>query len=112
MAGRHSPSGAFELKQATWAYRNALTSPEAEADPVMHAALESEDIAEWFTRMPWRHGHSPLRHHPDYEAYLFEQWTHGALDLFWQQLGIWTEGFHARYSRAACTCRRGGTRIR
>ena len=38
-------SGAFELKQATWAYRNALTSPEAEADPVMQAALEAEDIA-------------------------------------------------------------------
>ncbi len=38
-------SGAFELKQATWAYRNALTSPEAEADPVMRAALEAEDIA-------------------------------------------------------------------
>ncbi|HET6238691.1 MAG TPA: CocE/NonD family hydrolase [Acetobacteraceae bacterium] len=95
-------SGAFELKQATWAYHNALTSPEAEADPVMQAALESEDIAEWFTRMPWRPGHSPLRHHPDYEAYLFEQWTHGAFDAFWQQLGIWTEGWHERYSSAAC----------
>jgi putative CocE/NonD family hydrolase len=95
-------SGAFELKQATWAYRNALTSPEAEADPVMRAALDSEDIAEWFTRMPWRPGHSPLRHHPDYEAYLFEQWTHGAFDAFWQQLGIWTEGWHERYAKAAC----------
>ncbi len=43
-----------------------------------------------------------MRHHPDYEAYLFEQWTHGAFDAFWQQLGIWAEGFHARYSGAAC----------
>ena len=38
-----------------------------------------------------------MRHHPDYEAYLFEQWTHGAFDAFWQQLGIWTEGWHDRY---------------
>ncbi len=94
--------GAFELKQATWAFNNALLSPEAQADPVMHAALAAEDLRDWFTRMPWKPGHSPLRHHPDYEAYLFEQWRHGPFDAFWQQLGIWTEGWHDRYSGAEC----------
>jgi putative CocE/NonD family hydrolase len=94
--------GAFELKQATWAHKQAVLSPEAAADPVMKAALEAEDIREWFTRLPWRRGHSPLRHHPDYEAFLFEQWTHGAYGEYWRQLGIWTAGFHERYSRAAC----------
>jgi len=95
-------SGAFELKQASWAYRNALVSPEALTDPVLQAALASEDIRDWFTRMPWKPGHSPLRHHPDYEAYLFDQWTHGVDGPFWRQLGIYTEGWYARYSRAAC----------
>ena len=52
--------------------------------------------------MPWKPGHSPLRQHPDYENYLFEQWTHGALDDFWRQLGIWTEGSYQDYSKAAC----------
>jgi len=94
--------GAFELKQATWAYNNALISPEAEADPVMRAALAAEDLRDWFTRMPWKPGHSPLRHHPDYEAYLFEQWQHGPFDAYWQQLGIWAQGWHDRYSQAAC----------
>ncbi len=94
--------GAFEMKQATWAYREAIVSPEAATDPVLRAALEAEDIRDWFTRLPWRQGHSPLRHHPDYEAYLFEQWTHGAFDEFWQQAGIWAEGFYDCYSRAAC----------
>ncbi len=94
--------GAFELKQATWAFNNALISPEAQADPVLHAALAAEDLKDWFTRMPWKPGHSPLRHHPDYEAYLFEQWQHGPFDSFWQQLGIWAEGWHDRYSHAAC----------
>lgn len=94
-------SGAFEMKQVTWALRNAISSPEAEADPVLKAALEAEDVREWFTRMPWKPGHSPLRHHPDYEAYLFEQWTHGAYGPFWQQLGISTETYHATYSQAA-----------
>jgi putative CocE/NonD family hydrolase len=95
-------SGAFELKQATWAFNNAKVSPEAMADPVLKGALAAEDIRDWFTRMPWKPGHSPLRHHPDYEAYLFDQWTHGAFGEFWQQLGIWTEGFYATYSRAQC----------
>jgi putative CocE/NonD family hydrolase len=95
-------SGAFEMKQVTWAFKNAGTSPEAMADPVMKAALDAEDIRDWFTRMPWKPGHSPLRHHPDYEAYLFDQWTHGPFDSFWQQLGIWTEGSYANYSAASC----------
>ena len=94
--------GAFELKQATWAFKQAGLSPEAQADPVLKAALAAEDIRDWFTRLPWREGHSPLRHHRDYEAYLFEQWRHGAFDGFWQQLGIWAEGYYDRYVRAEC----------
>jgi putative CocE/NonD family hydrolase len=95
-------SGAFELKQATWAHTQALLSPEAEADPVMKAALAAEDIRDWFTRMPWKPGHSPIRHHPDYEAYLFDQWRHGTFDDYWRQPGIWAAGYHDRYVRADC----------
>ncbi len=92
-------SGAFELKQASWAFRNALASPEAAADPVLRAALAAEDLHGWFARLPWRAGHSPLRHHPDYEAYLFAQWTHGADGPFWHQLGINTAAWYDRYAR-------------
>jgi hypothetical protein len=94
--------GAFELRQATWALREAMNSPEAKADPVLRAALEAEDIHAWFAALPWQRGHSPLRHHRDYEATLFEQMRHGARDGFWKQVGIWAEGFHYRYSRADC----------
>ena len=53
--------GAFELKQATWALRQALISPETEHDPRIKTALEAEmkDILGWFSRLPWRKGHSP-----------------------------------------------------
>ena len=86
-------SGAFRDEAGgTWAFKHFFVSPEAQANPVMRAALAAEDIREWFTRMPWKPGHSPLRHHADYEAYLFDQWTHGAFDEFWQQLGIWARG--------------------
>jgi putative CocE/NonD family hydrolase len=90
--------GAFELKQLTWAYRNALQSPLAKADPVVRAALESEDILEWFRRMPWLPGHSPLQWAREYEDYLFEQWTHGTFDDYWRQLGFYTEGFYDVYA--------------
>ncbi|MBI4082909.1 MAG: CocE/NonD family hydrolase [Candidatus Lambdaproteobacteria bacterium] len=90
--------GAFELKQATWAFRNALVSPLAERRPEIKAALEAEDIGAWFERMPWRPGHSPLQWVPEYEAYLLEQWTHGEFGDYWRQLGIHGEGYYGRYA--------------
>ncbi|MGI8550970.1 MAG: CocE/NonD family hydrolase [Dehalococcoidia bacterium] len=90
--------GAFELKQATWAYSNARVSPAVIAEPVAAAALQSVNIKEWFSRMPWKPGHSPLQWAPEYEAYLFEQWRHGSFDEFWQQAGIYGEGFYAGYA--------------
>lgn len=88
--------GAFELKQATWAFKYAKDSPVAAADPAVRAALEREDLLEWFKAMPWKPGHSPLRRVPDYEAYLFEQWTHGTFDDYWRKLGIWAQGYYAQ----------------
>ncbi len=90
--------GAFELKQATWALSQALLSPEAARDPVMRAALAAVDMKEWATRMPWRPGHSPVQWAPDYETYLFEQWTHGDFDDTWKQVGIYMAGFYDRYA--------------
>jgi len=91
--------GAFDLKQVTWAYKQALLAPETLADPVRKAALEAEDILGWFARFPWKPGHSPLRHAPDYEAYLFEQWREGAFGPYWQQLGIYTKGWYDKYAK-------------
>jgi putative CocE/NonD family hydrolase len=95
-------NGAYELKQANWAFREAARSPEALADPVLKAALEAEDIAAWLTRLPWRPGHSPLRHHPGYEEALLEQWRAGAFDAYWARAGLCAELFHDRYSMASC----------
>jgi hypothetical protein len=41
--------GAFELRQLTWAYKEAVESREAHADPdVIGAAIESQEIFDWF----------------------------------------------------------------
>jgi putative CocE/NonD family hydrolase len=86
--------GAFELKQATWAYKQALLSPAAQADPVVRAALQAEDIRDWFTAMPWKPGHSPLKWAPEYESYLFEQWEHGTFDEYWKQPELYAAGYY------------------
>lgn len=85
--------GAFELKQATWAFKQAKESPAAKADPALRKALEQEDIHAWFAAMPWKAGHSPLRHVPEYEDYLLDQWRRGSYDAYWQQLGICADAF-------------------
>ena len=90
--------GALEMKQVTWAFNQAKESPLAKRDPLVRAALDKEDLRDWFRAMPWKPGHSPVRWVPEYENYLFEQWTHGAFDAYWQQLGIYAEGFYDQFA--------------
>jgi putative CocE/NonD family hydrolase len=90
--------GAFELRQATWAYNNALRSPAVLADAQRQAALAAVDLRQWFATMPWRRGHSPVTAAPEYEDYLFEQWTHGSFDDYWTQPGLYAAG---RYEQCA-----------
>jgi putative CocE/NonD family hydrolase len=90
--------GALEMKQVTWAFNQAKESPLAKKDPLVRAALDKENLLDWFTRMPWKPGHSPVRWVPEYEDYLFEQWTHGAFDDYWKQLGIYAEGFYDQFA--------------
>ena len=90
--------GAFELRQVTWAFREALESPEAAADPVKRRALEAQSIHDWFHRLPWKRGHSPLRWTPDYEDYLLEIWSRETFDEYWQQVGLCAEAHYPTLS--------------
>ena len=86
--------GAFELKQATWAHRNAQRDGvDAEDGAAMHA-LAGEDIGAWFAALPWRRGHSPLSSVPEYEDYLFEQWERGSFDDYWRQPEFYAAGHY------------------
>lgn len=84
--------GAFELKQATWAFRRAKEAASRFGDQLASAALADVDIKAWFKVMPWRRGHSPLSAMPEYEAYLIEQWDHANFDDYWKQSGIYAAG--------------------
>lgn len=92
--------GAFELKQVTWAYFQALESPELMADAAKKKALESVDLKDWFARLPWTRGHSPLSLVPEYEQYVFDQWEAGVFDEFWKQPGIYAAGYYDKFSDA------------
>ena len=90
--------GAFELKQATWAYKHALLSPATAADPGRLAALKAQDLKAWFKRMPWSEGHSPLAAAPEYEKYLLDQWRNGLFGPYWRQNGIYAAGAYDVYA--------------
>lgn len=76
--------GAFELKQATWAYKQSRSEEE----------FDSNEIMEWFQRMPWAEGASPLAPGSSFEEYLLDQWRHGTFDDFWKHPGMYNEPFY------------------
>lgn len=90
--------GAFEMKQVTWAFKAAQEAPEIKNDPALAAAFKAIDLHEWFGKLPWKRGHSPLSLAPEYEDYVFDQWEAGRFDGFWKQLGIYAEGFRGTFS--------------
>lgn len=92
--------GAFELKQVTWALRQAAKSPEAAADPVLAEELRRVDVAGWFGAMPWRPGCTPLRHLPAYEGFLLEQWRQDAFGDYYRNPAIYGRGFYERFPDA------------
>ncbi|HEM8291170.1 TPA: CocE/NonD family hydrolase [Providencia rettgeri] len=86
--------GAFELKQATWAYKQAKLSPLAQQSSTVSTALAQENIHDWFAAMPWHQGHTLLKHVPEYESYLFEQWEEECFTDYWKKIGIYAEGYY------------------
>jgi uncharacterized protein len=87
--------GAFELKQATWAYNRA---PEG-ADERTAAAVKAENLHDWFAKMPWTKGRSPVRWNPEYEDYLLEQWQTGTFGDFWKKVGIYAAGYYDTFPK-------------
>ena len=93
--------GAFDLKQATWAYRNALADARSDRRPGRarrrgHRAAGSRACRGGLGRATRRCSAAP-----EYEDYLFEQWSHGAFDEFWRQPGIYAEGYYDQLRRCA-----------
>ena len=91
--------GAFDLKQATWAYRNALADAARPGSQARRSRRRTSPPG--FAGCRGRRGNSPVSAAPEYEDYLFEQWSHGIFDDYWKQPGIYAEGFYDRYADGA-----------
>ncbi|MFQ6053513.1 MAG: CocE/NonD family hydrolase, partial [Candidatus Bathyarchaeia archaeon] len=88
--------GAFELRQMTWAFRAAADSREAAADPVIKAALESVDPADYLDpgRGPLKEGQTPLRLVPSYERFYFDMLTNSEYTDYWKRVGLCAEEYY------------------
>jgi putative CocE/NonD family hydrolase len=89
--------GAYELKQLTWALKQALADAQRRGDAALADALQAQDIREWMT-VRWRKGHSPVAGAPEYENYILEQWDADTFGPYWQQRGIHAAGFYDQFS--------------
>ena len=91
--------GAYELKQAAWAVMFAAEhSRRAQREGV---AMGAHELDQWFKRMPWHRGDSPLAATPDYEDFLFDQWERVNFDDYWKQPGLYAQGYYDVIQRAA-----------
>lgn len=87
--------GAFEMKQATWAYNRGIEG----SDPVAARAISAESLHDWLRVTPWSEGRSPVRWNPKYERYLLEQWRNGTFGPFWRQPSLYAKGYHSTFPK-------------
>lgn len=92
--------GAFELKQAIWALRNAKNGS-TQLPAQARSALAAADIGDWMLRLPWSRGASPLQWAPEYEDYLFSQWERGNFDDYWRQPELYAAGNYPAFDGVA-----------
>ena len=115
---RHN--GALEQRFLIYAFRMAITSKEAEADPALKAALITEytqRMPELVRRFPLRQGETILRRLLSYERWAMDILTHGNYDEYWMQRGyaiseyyeehadvptLYLGGWYDSYARNTC----------
>ena len=84
---RHN--GALEMRFYCYAFTMAATSREAQADPLIKAALDdaAANLWDWVGHFPIRRGCSPLALVPSYEQWCIDISTRARYDDYWKQPG-------------------------
>jgi uncharacterized protein len=93
-------NGALELRFMVYAFRMAVTSREALADPGLAAALQDDfgRIGEWLTRLPYKKGSSALRFLPSYEQWLMDILGEGDFNDYWKQRGYAIDEYYEEHA--------------
>ncbi|WP_220443986.1 CocE/NonD family hydrolase [Pararhodobacter zhoushanensis] len=81
---RHN--GAFEMRWFGWAVTNGIHAQEAHADPAIQTAMvrNAEQMYDWFCRLPWSEGNSPLAPLPKWEKWALDMYRNGDDGPFWR----------------------------
>ena len=113
-------NGAMEQRFLLYAFRMAVTSREAEADPALKAALVwtfTNGMPEIVNQFPLKEGATVLRRLPSYERWAIDILTHGDYDDYWKQRGyaiseyyqehadvpmLYLGGWYDSYARNTC----------
>lgn len=83
---RHN--GALELRFQIYAFRMAITSKEASADPALKDALikrYTEEMRDLLAQLPLKEGTTILSRFPSYERWALDILTHADYDEYWKQ---------------------------
>ncbi|MDA1190011.1 MAG: CocE/NonD family hydrolase [Chloroflexi bacterium] len=94
-------NGALEQRFLIYAIRMAVTSKEAEADPVLKAELEkawTQNIRQIVDKFPLRAGTTVLRRVPSYEKWAIDILTHGEYDDYWKQRGYAPDEYYEEHA--------------
>lgn len=83
-------AGAFEMRFWNWIMLNAGKGSNAAQDEATAAVLKemADQRHDYLKLLPLRHGTTPLKLAPEYEAWLIDAMRHGADDAFWDQNNI------------------------
>jgi putative CocE/NonD family hydrolase len=113
-------NGALEQRFLVYAFRMAVTSRAAAADPALRAALIktfAEKMPEVVNNLPLKEGATILRRLPSYERWAIDLQTRGDYDDYWKQRGyapseyyeehadvptLYLGGWYDSYARNTC----------
>ena len=113
-------NGTLEQRFQIYAFRMAVTSKEAEADPSLKAALTSvfpSQMPQIVSKLPLKEGATVLRLLPSYERWAIDILTHGDYSDYWKQRGyaifeyyeehadvptLYLGGWYDSYARNTC----------
>lgn len=77
--------GTLELRWLAWLVTNGIHSQESHANPGIQGELvrSAEHMYEWFTRLPWSEGNSPLSALPKWEKQALEFYRNADFSDYW-----------------------------
>jgi len=81
--------GCFDMKQATWAYQQALRLARSRGDGALEQTVSAQSLAEWLRDTPWQTGHSPVSALPELEREITTAWNTESFGPYWTQPGLY-----------------------